>query len=267
MSYNKYKTSSCLRRISSYGLSSRTNISFFFINSSPYKSGIRNKIYRYICQSYITTNSQSASPSWCQAPIWDPRPIFLPPWNVLVILKRPLWREDGSVIYFCCWSLPAQSRSGPSPARLKTIFYCPSSCGSPNLEGQGGPDIPPCTGFPFRRLLRLAGLRWWYSILFTRETVLLDNVFSQHLYELPIHCVYLCDVSPVCSRSTMKDGKSLVAGSHMMYNCEVWQWYCWIFLMFVFHLSKIKFFWSRMGEYKMEMVSTATADCILLVVC
>jgi hypothetical protein len=25
--------------------------------------------------SYITTDSQSASPSWCQAPIWDPRPI------------------------------------------------------------------------------------------------------------------------------------------------------------------------------------------------
>jgi hypothetical protein len=40
---------------------------------------------------------------------------------------------------------------------------------SPNLEGQapylytqeqGGPVIPPGTGFPFRILLRLAGLRW-----------------------------------------------------------------------------------------------------------
>jgi hypothetical protein len=27
-----------------------------------------------------------------------------------------------------------------------------------------GPVIPPVTGFPFRRLLRLAGLRWRYSI-------------------------------------------------------------------------------------------------------
>jgi hypothetical protein len=26
---------------------------------------------------------QSASPSWCQAPIWDPRPIFISPWNFL----------------------------------------------------------------------------------------------------------------------------------------------------------------------------------------
>jgi hypothetical protein len=31
-------------------------------------------------------------------------------------------------------------------------------------QGQGGPDMPPGTGFPFRRLLRLAGLRWRYSI-------------------------------------------------------------------------------------------------------
>jgi hypothetical protein len=30
-------------------------------------------------------------------------------------------------------------------------------------QQQGGPDIPPGTGFPFRRLLRLAGLRWRYS--------------------------------------------------------------------------------------------------------
>jgi hypothetical protein len=27
-------------------------------------------------QSYITTDSQSASLSWCQAPIWDRQPIF-----------------------------------------------------------------------------------------------------------------------------------------------------------------------------------------------
>jgi hypothetical protein len=31
------------------------------------------------------------------------------------------------------------------------------------LQEQGGPAITPGTGFPFRRLLRLAGLRWRYS--------------------------------------------------------------------------------------------------------
>jgi hypothetical protein len=47
-----------------------------------------------------------------------------------------VWREDGSVIYCCCWSSPAHSRSGLSPAGLKTLFYCPNSWDSPNLEGQ-----------------------------------------------------------------------------------------------------------------------------------
>jgi hypothetical protein len=38
---------------------------------------------RMSSQSHITTDSQSASPSWCQAPIWDPRPISLSPWDFL----------------------------------------------------------------------------------------------------------------------------------------------------------------------------------------
>jgi hypothetical protein len=35
-----------------------------------------------------------------------------------------LWRENGSVVYNCCWSSPAQSFSSPSPAGLMTIFHC-----------------------------------------------------------------------------------------------------------------------------------------------
>jgi hypothetical protein len=42
-----------------------------------------------------------------------------------VHVGRPLWREDGSVVYNCCWSSPVQSFSGPRPAGLMTIFYCP----------------------------------------------------------------------------------------------------------------------------------------------
>jgi hypothetical protein len=41
-----------------------------------------------------------------------------------VILGRPLWREDGSVVYNSCWPSPAQSFSGPSPVRRVAIFYC-----------------------------------------------------------------------------------------------------------------------------------------------
>jgi hypothetical protein len=37
---------------------------------------------------------------------------------------RSLWRQDGSVVYNCCWSSPAQSFSDPSPVGLVNIFYC-----------------------------------------------------------------------------------------------------------------------------------------------
>jgi hypothetical protein len=38
-------------------------------------------------------------------------------------------------------------------------------------QEQGGPVIPPGTGFPFYRLLRLAGLRWMELEFFLRPTV------------------------------------------------------------------------------------------------
>jgi hypothetical protein len=42
----------------------------------------------------------------------------------LVFVGRPLWREDASVFFLCCWPSPAQSFLGPSPLALVTIFYC-----------------------------------------------------------------------------------------------------------------------------------------------
>jgi hypothetical protein len=42
----------------------------------------------------------------------------------LVLVGRPLWREDGSVFCICCWPLPAQCFSGLSRLGLTTIFYC-----------------------------------------------------------------------------------------------------------------------------------------------
>jgi hypothetical protein len=80
--------------------------------------------------------------------------------------------EDGSVVYNCCWPSPAQWFLGLSPAGLTTIFYChrletPPTwrARSPYLypPGTGWPSYTPGTGFPFPRLLRLAGLRWRYS--------------------------------------------------------------------------------------------------------
>jgi hypothetical protein len=69
-------------------------------------------------------------------------------------------------LYNCFWALPEQSLLGRSPAELTAIFYfliwnSPIPGGpSPRIyipQEQGGPVVPPGTGFPFRRLLRLAG--------------------------------------------------------------------------------------------------------------
>jgi hypothetical protein len=85
---------------------------------------------------------------------------------------RPLWREDGSVIYCTIASGPCQSSHSqvqvPQNSRpYFTVSFVTSHSGGPGPhiyipQKQGGTDIPPGTGLPFHRLLRLGGLRWWY---------------------------------------------------------------------------------------------------------
>jgi hypothetical protein len=77
-------------------------------------------------ESYVTTDGQSTILSWNKAPIWGLRPdlLLLSDSCGFVDVGRSLWREDGSVVYICCWSLPEQSFSGPSPVGLPTMFYC-----------------------------------------------------------------------------------------------------------------------------------------------
>jgi hypothetical protein len=135
-------------------------------------------------QSYLTTDGQSVSLSWCQAPIWGVRSDFLLLSRScgFVDVGRSLWRENGSAVYNCCWSSAAQSFLGPSPAGLVTYFTVsdlrlpqPGGPGTPiyTPHEQCGPVIPPATGFPFRHLLRLAGLRWRYSNLPPRGVIYL----------------------------------------------------------------------------------------------
>jgi hypothetical protein len=111
------------------------------------------------------TDGQPASLSSCQAPIWGPRLDFYSCQTVTV------WLICGPADYNWCWFSPAQSFSGPSPTGLMTIFYCLrlrlSQPVGPGLriyipQEQCGSVMPPGIGFSFRRLLRLAGLRWRY---------------------------------------------------------------------------------------------------------
>jgi hypothetical protein len=99
--------------------------------------------------SYFTTGSlPSISLSWQQAP-WDPWPQFLfASWTlaVIILIKRPLWLEDGFVIYNWCWYSPAQSFSGLSPMALMATFYY-FSFKTPSTWSARSPYLyPPGTG-------------------------------------------------------------------------------------------------------------------------
>jgi hypothetical protein len=52
-----------------------------------------------------------------------------------VTLCRPLWRENGSLLYNCFWALPEQSHLGRNPAELTALFYC-LIWNAPNLANQ-----------------------------------------------------------------------------------------------------------------------------------
>jgi hypothetical protein len=91
----------------------------------------------------FATDSQSASTSWCRTVLWGPWPDFICSlvWHVLASSFREPSLTRGRVCILQCTSLPGQSREAPI-----TIHYVPFE-----------------TGFPFRRPLRLVGLRWKYS--------------------------------------------------------------------------------------------------------
>jgi hypothetical protein len=74
-------------------------------------------------------------------------------------VRRSLWREDGSVVYNCCWPSPAQSFSGLSPVELATIFYCLTLeiflfVTSYDSHGNGG-----CIWSPPSH-----GILWWFKV-------------------------------------------------------------------------------------------------------
>jgi hypothetical protein len=65
-----------------------------------------------------------------------------------VDVRCPLWREDGSVIYNCCWLLPAQPFLDLSPAAPMTIFYCLRLQTPPTWRARSPYLHPPGTGWP-----------------------------------------------------------------------------------------------------------------------
>jgi hypothetical protein len=93
--------------------------------------------------SYITNDGQSTSLSWKKHPSDAYYQILIIVGQLRVCMGRSLSRQEGSVVFNCCWTSPAQSFSGPSPVGLATVFYClrfesSLSVASYDLPGYGG---------------------------------------------------------------------------------------------------------------------------------
>jgi hypothetical protein len=73
-------------------------------------------------QSYVTTDGQSASLPWFQAPPGEQNQISITVSCAFVDMGHPLWREDVCDVYNCCRSSSAQLFSGSSPVGIMTVF-------------------------------------------------------------------------------------------------------------------------------------------------
>jgi hypothetical protein len=87
-----------------------------------------------------------------QTPLLEPRPSF----EDSALFHEVSTYLDFTTIIFL-QSKVISLVSNPEPGEPGPCIYVP--------QWQGGPIIPPGSGFPFRRLLRLAELRWRFSKL------------------------------------------------------------------------------------------------------
>jgi hypothetical protein len=108
----------------------------------------------------------TVSMSWCQTPLWDMWPDITSCWNVVVLfLCGALSDEDGST---SCSAITQWSESLRTCNHTLLSHLKLPQCRGPGShiyipQEQGGPVIPPGTGFPLLSILQLAELRWRYS--------------------------------------------------------------------------------------------------------
>jgi hypothetical protein len=95
---------------------------------------------------------------------------------LLVLASTVILRSEyrGTHDHIYCLRLRLPQPGGPGPH----IYI---------LQEQGGPVITPGTGFPFRRLLWLTGLRWRYLILSPHRiaSTVLPNTSYNHFARTP----------------------------------------------------------------------------------
>jgi hypothetical protein len=141
-------------------------------------------------QSYFTTGGLPPIILCRREAPWESRPVIsFANWTlaVIVFMWHPLWREDISIVYNCCWSRQRSHSQVRVPRNSWPHFTFSDSRLLPTWRTRSPYLYPPGTGWPgytprhwllFRRLLRLAGLRWKYwtppphGILFTSSSSL-----------------------------------------------------------------------------------------------
>jgi hypothetical protein len=117
-------------------------------------------------ESYVMTDGQSANLSWCQAPIWGPRPDFYYCQTLAGLLLWVALSEDRTGLSLTTAAGPRQL----SHSRIRVPFYflrfetSPTWRPGPRIytSQEDGPVLPSGIGFSFRRLLRIVGQRWMY---------------------------------------------------------------------------------------------------------
>jgi hypothetical protein len=92
-------------------------------------------------QSYVTTDGQSASLSWCQAPIWGLGPDFYYCQTIAGLLMWGALSDERTGLPFTIAASPRQH----SHSRVRVPV---SDRDSSNMEGQVQIFIPPGTGWP-----------------------------------------------------------------------------------------------------------------------
>jgi hypothetical protein len=144
----------------------------------------------------------------------------------LVYVGRSLWREDGSVVYNCCWPSPAQSFSGQSLVGLATLFYCLRVETSLfiasyyDLQGHGGGIRPRlhtgvtvpicvCISKTVSRQPSREHLVDGFDLSVVTKTTPLFCRKRLLMYSLSRECIYSCILRSYCSRCPAVDGRSI----------------------------------------------------------
>jgi hypothetical protein len=127
-------------------------------------------------QSRFTTGGlPPVSSFWLQAP-WDSRPVIFflqlntccqSPYVTSSLTRGWLCRSQLLLVLASADIRRSKSRRTHNHILLSQIWDSPNLEGQVphiyNPQGQGGPVIPPGTGFTFHHHLQLTGLRWRYS--------------------------------------------------------------------------------------------------------